>query len=265
MKMGKILTPLLFILSALLLLVRMPAGETAQLNRDLLWVTVQICVAAKKTTGIALPCLNVDLGSGDRPGTALLHVPGTRTHLVLMPTEDISGLESPRLLASGGASLFKAAVDARSRLVAASGGQLHLSDLGVAINSSRARSQDHLHLHVDCVGAPIRAALDRFGPAPDTWTWLPGRVEERRYLVRKIGPEEIGTFNPFAALRGYLPRPEIILQSSLALIPARSETQDGFYLLADVRPNSYAEILLDHTCAAAATNTASSRVTRDQP
>ncbi len=38
-----------------------------------------------------LPCLSVDLGDADRPGSAVLRAPGEPTHSVVMPTDTVAG------------------------------------------------------------------------------------------------------------------------------------------------------------------------------
>ena len=75
----------------------MPAAIAADPTRDVLWVALQGCVLAKRATGRSFPCLSVDLGDGERPGTAVLRVPSRRTHMVVMPTDNVSGIEAPVL------------------------------------------------------------------------------------------------------------------------------------------------------------------------
>jgi CDP-diacylglycerol pyrophosphatase len=243
--MGFLLSLVVPLLALLILLTRVPVAETAQLNRDMLWATVRLCVAAKRSVDVALPCQSVDLGTDQRPGTALLRVPGTATHFVVTPVADLAGLEAAALQGREGAQIFAAAWAARGAVVAASPRPLALPDVGVAINSPRTRSQDHLHLHLDCVGAPLRAAL-RDPTIGAQWTWLPQAVHGRRYLARRVAARDIAALNPFAMLMEYPPAPKLILQASLAAVPAA----DGdLFLVADVRPNASAEQLLDHRCS----------------
>lgn len=243
----RFVSPLLLLLIGLAFVVtRIPAAQTAQINRDLLWATVKLCVAAKRTVGAALPCETVDLGTAGRPGVALLHVPGQKTHFVLSPVDDIAGLEAPRLLGPDGAVIFRAAWSARQRVVDSSDHPIVLSDVGLAINSAMARSQDHLHVHLDCIGSKIRSALRRT-PVEADWTWLPESIGGRRYLARRVRPDGMAALNPFGLLSGYLPDPRLIMQSSLAAVPAEG---GGLYLIADVRPNALTERLLDHNCSA---------------
>jgi CDP-diacylglycerol pyrophosphatase len=233
------------LLALLVLLTRIPVAQTAQLNRDLLWATVRVCVAAKRSMDVALPCQSVDLGATERLGTALLKVPGATTHFVLTPIGDLAGLEAPALQGPDGAQIFSIAWAARTAVVAASGRRLTLSDVGVAINSPMARSQDHLHIHLDCAAPQIRTAL-RDATVGAEWTWLPQPIGGRRYLARRVAASDLAALNPFVLLTQFPPAPKLILQSSLAAFPAPG---GDVYLVADVRPNAMAELLLDHRCA----------------
>lgn len=240
--MHRFLWPLLVVLVGGLTLASVPVAYTAQLHRDLLWATVRVCVLNAQTLGLAAPCASVDLGGSGRPGVAVLKVPGEATHVVVTPTADVAGLEDPRLQGADGAAVFAAALAARTLVVAAAGGPAALADVGLAVNSPMARSQDHLHIHVDCVAAATRAALDAGGPLGSEWRWLPGALEGRRYLARRA-PEGLD-LNPFAELAALLPAPRLIRQAGIAVI----SSDGGLALLADLRPGAMAELLLDHGC-----------------
>ncbi len=81
----------------------LPARAAPDLSRDVLWVALQGCLLNKRTTGRAFPCLSVDPGERGRPGTAVLRAPGEPTHLVVMPTDDVVGVEAPALQTPKGA------------------------------------------------------------------------------------------------------------------------------------------------------------------
>ena len=59
--------------------------------------------------------------------------------------------------------------------------------IGLAINAASRRSQDQLHIHVDCVAPDVRAALgayrDRLGA---DWHVLPFLLAGRRYWARRL-------------------------------------------------------------------------------
>jgi CDP-diacylglycerol pyrophosphatase len=83
------------LLAILLVASPAPAFAAPDPSRDVLWAALKTCVAAKKLTNRTFPCLDVDLGDKERPGTAVLRAPGELTHIVVMPTDTVPGLEAP--------------------------------------------------------------------------------------------------------------------------------------------------------------------------
>ncbi|WP_246154644.1 CDP-diacylglycerol diphosphatase [Methylobacterium oryzihabitans] len=239
----------------------LPARAAPDLSRDVLWVALQGCLLNKRTTGRAFPCLSVDPGDRDRPGTAVLRAPGEPTHLVVMPTADVVGVEAPDLQTPKGAVYWRAALAARREVSAAIRGGRPLDEIGLAVNSSGGRSQDQLHIHVDCVRASVLAELrQRAGIVlPGTWTGIPLPVGERRwrrFLAMRISLAQAEAFNPFeAATRlpgaGRKPAGPDLTQVSLAMVSTPpGDPHPGYIVLAHRSPTSHAETLLDHRCAA---------------
>jgi CDP-diacylglycerol pyrophosphatase len=221
-----------------------PSAHTAPLHRDLLWATVRLCVAGMRAAHLALPCAAVDLGGPGRPGTAIVNVPGARTHLLLTPTDDVAGLEATALQGDAGAQLMRAALAARGRVVAAAGGGIALDDVGVAVNAPLSRSQDHLHFHLDCLAPATRAALAGVRPTTE-WRWLPTPIRGRRYRMRAIPGAAVDGFNPFQAAMALLGDPTLIRRTSLAVAAVGG---GGLVLLVDTQPQSLGESVLDHEC-----------------
>ncbi|MCJ2008235.1 CDP-diacylglycerol diphosphatase, partial [Methylobacterium sp. J-092] len=79
-----------------------PLHATGDPSRDVLWAALKTCVLAKTLADRTFPCLDVDLGDKDRPGTAVLRAPGEPTHVVVMPTDTVAGLEAPVLRGARG-------------------------------------------------------------------------------------------------------------------------------------------------------------------
>ena len=230
-----------------------PAYAGINPSRDVLWVALQGCLLAKKATGRSFPCLAVDLGDKDLPGTAVLRAPGQPTHTVVMPTTAVVGVEAPQLQQSAGNSYWKAALAARSYVMDALGGRLPIESVGLAVNSVGGRSQDQLHIHLDCIKPAVRAALQRHSQrVRSTWSLFPVPLQGSRFFARRIEAAEVDTFNPFTALMQLPGRATDLRSTSFAVIsPQQPDAQKAFYLLAYRSPEAHAEMLLDHGCSAA--------------
>jgi CDP-diacylglycerol pyrophosphatase len=231
----------------------MTAGAAyAGVTRDALWVVTRTCVAAQATFGKPFPCLRVELGSHDRPGFAVLKAPLLKTEVVVMPTERIAGLEDRSLRKASGASYWRAAMEARHFVTDALRGRIDASDLAFAVNSQGGRSQDQLHIHVDCVQPAVRATLrGNAGVFASEWRPLPFLLERQRYYGKFIPAAALSDLNPFAQLAS-LPGPHNLHATSFAMVgTSPGDPAEGAYLLAYRSNDSHAEWLLDHDCALA--------------
>jgi CDP-diacylglycerol pyrophosphatase len=122
----------------------------------------------------------------------------------------------------------------------------------MAINSVDSRSQNQLHIHVDCVRADVRRALAaREHDIGSTWAPLDLPPSGRRYRARRLVGADLGARDPFVLLAAEAgdARREMARQS-LAVIGAQfDDGSPGFILLADGGAHAFAEGLLDHGCA----------------
>ena len=75
----------------LLATLAIPAASAPDPTRDVLWAALKTGVLAKRIADRTFPCLSVDLGDRDRPGSAVLRAPGEPTHIVVMPTDTTAG------------------------------------------------------------------------------------------------------------------------------------------------------------------------------
>ena len=94
------------------------------------------------------------------------------------------------------------------------------------------RSQDQLHIHVDCIRPEVRAAL---GPVPaqldGRWQTLPMRLAGHWYRALWVPGETPGA-NPFRLLAASLPDPASGMgRHTLVLVGAERNGQTGFVLL----------------------------------
>ncbi|MET0430682.1 MAG: CDP-diacylglycerol diphosphatase [Microvirga sp.] len=231
-----------------------PAEAAPDPSRDVLWAALKTCVLAKRLANRTFPCLSVDLGDGDRPGSAVLRAPGEPTHSVVMPTDTVPGLEAPVLRGPRGTAYWRAALAARPLVSDVLKGKLTPAEVGLAVNSARGRSQDQLHIHLDCLKPSVLAALKAHGRQIRTaWSRFPVPLAGDRYFALRVPEAEAARFNPFAALHT-LPggRPNLHRTSFAAVATLPGDPERGILLLAYRVPSASAEDVMDHSCAVAA-------------
>ncbi len=227
----------------------MPAfGHAA--DRNALWQVTNLCVAAQERAELPFPCQSVDI----QRGFALLKV--ASFHFLLIPTAKLVGIEGPQLLATGAPNYWEFAWEARTLLDDA-GEHLSRDDIGLAINSAQARTQDQLHIHIGCLRPDVRAALEIYErDVRKSWSRLPFGVGGHRYRIMRLEGDSLGAANPFAILADGIPGARQDMGSqTLVIAGARFRGGgSGFYVLAAhsvVGGAASGEGLLDYNCALA--------------
>lgn len=234
------------------LLLAQPAEAAPDPTRDVLWMALKTCVLAKKLANRTFPCLSVDLGDGERPGTAVLRAPGEKTHIVVMPTETVPGLEASALRGPRGAAYWRAALAARHFVSDELKDRVPETEVALAANSARGRSQDQLHIHLDCLRPKVLDALDAHGRAVGpTWKPFPVPLAGDRFQAMRVRAAEAETFNPFAALTRLPGRRDLTRTSFAAVATRPNDPEPGYILLAYRAPIASAEDIMDHSCAIA--------------
>jgi len=231
----------------------------AHANGQALWHIVHdSCVPDEQTNGRPAPCIEVSLGQGLARGYAVLKDRHGAEQYLVMPTALITGIEDPRLLAPDAPDYFAAAWRARTYVEALIGKAMPRQDMAVSVNSPYGRSQDLLHLHVDCLTpksvASLAVALPRVGK---TWSRAPITLEGHPYYTIRLDGESPPA-NPFRVLADGLPGAARAMGAwTLVLAGATFEDgRPGFVLLAghaDPAHGDFAsgEELQDHDCAVA--------------
>ncbi|RDU96380.1 CDP-diacylglycerol diphosphatase [Trinickia dinghuensis] len=245
-----------FILAACTAIVAAGCTALASADPNALWQIVNLdCVPAARTTGKTGICATVDL-----PGRyALLRDrQGTAQHL-LIPTDRISGVESPALLAPDAPNYWADAWDARryveDSLKKARRATLTDDQIGLEINSAMRRSQEQLHIHIDCMRASTTSALARHrNDPPHVWTW--DTIDGARYRIMRI-PGPSFDFNPFDIVAGPHTSPDVMAQQTIFVTGAGASATDSGWLVVNSSLDTdggtgSAETLLDHQCGAAA-------------
>ena len=216
------------------------------------------CVPGQQMHGDPAPCVEVDLRDGVGRGYAVLKDLRGPTQFLLIPTARITGIESPALLAPDAPNYFAAAWQARTYVDERAGRALPRDDLSLAINSVFARSQDQLHIHIDCIRADVRDTLRQYaGQIGEHWAPLAPPLAGHRYLAIRVSGEQLGQANPFKLLADGVPGARQDMgRHTLVVAGATFDGQPGFIILDDHADRAAGdrgggEWLQDHHCALA--------------
>ncbi len=229
-----------------------PAARAA--DPSALWHIVHDrCVPDTQQNHDPAPCVAVDLAHG----YAVLKDRDGDTQFLLIPTARISGIEDPAILAPDAPDYWDAAWQARRYVEQRAGHALARDVLSLAINSTSGRSQDQLHIHVDCLRADVRAALAQhqaeIGPQ---WSAFPVPLAGHRYRAMRLTQGDLGTTNPFRLLAADVPQPEMGAHTLVVAGTTFAPDQPGFILLDDRADPAAGDVgsgetLQDHACALA--------------
>ncbi|MGA2795484.1 MAG: CDP-diacylglycerol diphosphatase [Roseiarcus sp.] len=216
------------------------------------------CVPEQQANGAPAPCASVDIDGGVDNGVAILKDINGIAQYLAIPTRRVAGIESPEILDPALPDYWGAAWAARSFLDARLARELPRDAIGLAINAASRRSQDQLHIHIDCVAPDVRAALGAYrAKLSSDWHVLPFALKGRRYWARRLDSGDLTDAAPFRLLaEGVAGAKDDMAQQTLVVVGADFEpARPGFILLADhADPGAggHGEDLLDAGCAGAA-------------
>lgn len=233
------------------------AAAPAHADRMALWNIVHGQCAPHFEAGQGpKPCVDVDLAGGEDRGVALLKDLHGVAEMLAIPTRRVTGIEDPYVLAPEAPNYFAYAWAQVPALEGKLGRPLPRASIGIAINSMFARSQDQLHLHLDCLAPDVAAAIAGYAPSLDeTFRPMTIALKGRHYWARRMDEAELAELSPFRRLAEGIEgaKAEMGLWT-LALVGADFAGKPGFVLLADhaeLTAGGYSEDLLDHECAIA--------------
>lgn len=188
------------------------------------------------------PCEEVDLAGGY---AVLKDIVGD-TQFLLIPTARVTGIESPEILAPGAPNYFEAAWQARHFVNQRAHQDLPRDDVSLVINSKDRRSQNQLHIHVDCVRLDVQAALRHRANVISThWAPFPEELVGHDYMAMRINQPDLTQANPFLLLADGIPGARGDMGNYTLAVVGQP---NGFVLLAG---HGWGEALQDHSCAAA--------------
>jgi CDP-diacylglycerol pyrophosphatase len=239
----------------------MAKDMSAPEDRSKLWTLVHDrCVSsAARNHRAPLPCVEVDVSNGAASGYAVLKDRVGRYQYLVMPLARITGIESPALQAPDAPNYFADAWTARLYVEAALHAAQSRDALSLVVNSALNRSQDQLHIHVDCIRPDVHAVLLRLLPTIDErWRPLatPLPPNGHAYWARWVDGETL-PINPFKSLAASLQTGDSMARHSLAVVGARSASGKPGFILLSGRVDQHSddhdsgEELQDHACAIA--------------
>lgn len=244
---------------ALLGLALMPAEACATDPSELWKIVNGECVPHEQAERDPSPCAAVDLAKGVKKGYSVLKDINGVAQFLLIPTARIGGIEDPAIVAPGATNYWDAAWKARSFVDQRLHTELPRDAVALAINSMVARTQNQLHIHIDCIRPDVRGALaanlDRI---TGIWTPFPVPLAGHSYRSIRISQKNLGSVDPFRLLADNISRSQgDIGMHTLVLVGANlADGSSGFVLLddhADLAAGDRAagEQLQDHSCAVA--------------
>ena len=232
-------------------------GVALSSDPDALWRKVQNeCIPNQQKNDNPAPCKEVDLSEGAERGFVVFKDESARKphSYLLIPTRRITGIEDKELFEPGAQNYFEAAWGVRSFVDEAVKTHLTRDMIGLAVNSLHDRSQNQLHIHIDCVRPEIRKILrENEETLTSVWSDLYLPPPDHPYKVMKIEREDLDGINPFKLLAEGIPDAgEHLDLETLVLIGAEFKNgKPGFYLLSSRYTNEFrahGEDLLDRVC-----------------
>ena len=187
------------------------------------------CVPDEQQNGDPAPCALVD------PEYAVLKDIVGATQFLLIPTMRIAGIESPKVLEPGATNYFAAAWRARSFVEERAGRSLPRDWVSLAVNSDLARSQNQLHIHIDCLRADVHEALSLHAADIGTaWAPFPVLLAGHRYSAVAVAGDDLDAVNPFDLLADSLPGARAAMgRNTLVVVGAvLDDGRFGFIILA---------------------------------
>ena len=226
-------------------------------NGQALWRIIHDqCVPDQRARNDPSPCALVSISNGEVRGFVVLKDRIGVAQQLLMPTSKITGIEAPAILQPEAVNYFARAWEERGFVEDRLGRQLSRTQLSVAVNSMYGRTQDQLHLHIDCLDSSIAITLRSVRvPTSGSWSERAIRLKGHRYRVRWLNADKLVTTSPFDLLASEIPGARKTMGAwTLALVGAEGPNgSPGFLILADradpaTGDRGSAEELQDHDC-----------------
>jgi len=243
-----------------LLVLLASAGVAHADDPDALWKIIsEKCLPNEREYGQPAPCTVVDLKDGEAHGYVVLKDRGGGTQYLVMPTAKITGVEDPAVLAPGATNYFASAWRERHLTLEAAKRDLPRDDLSLAVNSISGRTQNQLHIHIDCITPAVHDALQRnLAAIGDSWAPFPEPLAGHHYRAMRMTGDALDSANPFTLVADGVPGARAAMgKETLVVVGATlPDGKPGFVILTDeadlaAGDRGSGEELQDHSCALA--------------
>jgi CDP-diacylglycerol pyrophosphatase len=132
-------------------------------------------------------------------------------------------------------------------------------DLSLAINSMYGRTQNQLHIHIDCVTPAVRDAVRRnMAAVGDSWAPFPEPLASHPYRALRVAGDSLDGADPFRRLADGVPgaREDMGKETIVVIGAELPGGAPGFIILAGradaaTGNTGSGEELQDHSCALA--------------
>jgi CDP-diacylglycerol pyrophosphatase len=210
------------------------------------------CVPGQQSGKGPAPCQLVDLAGGY---AVLKDIRGS-TQYLLLATADVTGIEDPQILEANAPDYWAAAWAARKFVDQLAHQILPREDIGLAINSRQGRTQNQLHIHVDCIRLDVVQKLQAHAAEiGQSWAKLTFLMTGHRYRARRVSGADLTGIYPFRLLADEVPEAAKDMGDQTLVVTGAtfSDGSEGFYLLNDQADSTTGdtasgEELLDHDC-----------------
>lgn len=219
-------------------------------GHDALLGIMHQCVLEHNQGGLQCPCVALDASAGIDKGYTLIKDCKGETQFLLIPTATVTGIEDPALQQPGAPNYFALAWDNRALVAQSLGHALRTDQVSLAVNPQNRRSQNQLHIHIDCLSADVRQTLaTQVATIGPDWQLLPAPLKGHAYRARRVPGSALG-LNPFAALYADLAKQGKQQEIGLhGLLVTQALFSDGAAFVILDGNGSAAEELQDHGCA----------------
>ena len=251
--LGRHLMPALILAFAAAALGALPATAA---DPDALWKVVHgQCVPDQIRHHHPAPCTRVDLHRGVARGHVVLKDRSGATQFLVIPTARVTGIDSPLLLARHAPNYWAPAWPARRLVFARANRALPRDAIALAINSVEGRSQNQLHIHVDCVRPDVRDYLTaHVAEVPPRWSDWTVHFDGHRFWAMRLAAADLNRINLFDLLANGIPGARDHM-GDWTLVAVGVEPTGFIVLAGHVDPatgdRGAGEALQDHGCALA--------------
>ncbi|WER48472.1 CDP-diacylglycerol diphosphatase [Cupriavidus sp. WKF15] len=219
------------------------------MTRDSLWQHVQErCLVPERER-------HADCAVVDRERGLVLYKDALGpSHYLVIPDHKVTGVDDPALWESGTGNQWAFGWEARDIVSKAIGKRVPDNLVGLAVNSRASRSQDQLHIHLDCIGEAARAFIaDHAGQASEGWAEFRFQGKPVRAVLIPSSDDTL-RFNAFDAVRTSLPQTGRVTDRGVFVTyVSRQDGRSGFLVVdqpVDAASGStgHASDFLDRAC-----------------